>query len=68
MDYGGRDDEEELFKIIQEGEAHDDGGDDGGAEDGSQFLNDAGEGMELEARDEGQTSNVGALTKSGEVY
>jgi hypothetical protein len=68
MDYGGRDDEEEMFKIIQESEAHDDSGDDCGAEDGSQFLNDAGEGMELEARDEGQTRNVGALTKSSEIY
>jgi hypothetical protein len=68
MDYGGRGDEEELFKITQESGAHDDGGDDGGSEDGSQFLNNAGEGMELEARDEGQTRNVGALTKSSEIY
>ena len=77
---GGRDHEEELFKIINEGAAHDGGGDDGGAEDGSEFLNDAGEGMEIEARDEArdeeQTSdhsddgsyNVGPLTKSDEVY
>ncbi len=52
----GRDREEELFDIIHGGEAHDGGGDDGGeddvgAEDGSEFLNDAGEGMEIEARD-----------------
>ena len=45
----------------------------GGEDDGSQFMNDSGEGMELEPRDEGQTSNdgeenVGPLTKSGEVY
>ena len=44
-----------------------------GEDDGSQYLNESGEGMELERRDEGQTNNddeenVGALTKSGEVY
>jgi hypothetical protein len=71
MDYSGRDREEELFKIIEGGEAHD-----GGAEDGSQFLNESGEGMELEPRHEAQTStdcddgsqNVGPLTIYGEVY
>jgi hypothetical protein len=57
----GRDCEEELFDIIHGDEAHDGGGDDVGAndgggddvevEDGSEFLNDAGEGMEIEARD-----------------
>jgi hypothetical protein len=46
---------------------------DGGEDDGSQFLNDSGEGMELERGDEGQTNdddeeNVGPLTKSSEVY
>ena len=45
----------------------------GGEDDGSEFLNDSGEGMVVERRDEGQTNNddeenVGALTKSGEVY
>ena len=47
----------------------------GGGDDdfSSQFLNDSGEGMELERRDEGQTNNddeenVGPLTKSSEVY
>ena len=45
----------------------------GGEDDGSEFLNDSGEGMEVERRDEGQTNNddeenVGPLTKSGEVY
>jgi hypothetical protein len=54
---GGRDREEELFEIIHGGGAHDGGGDEGGAEDVSEFLNDAGEQMELEARDEAQTSN-----------
>jgi hypothetical protein len=71
-----RDHEEELFKIINEGVAHDGGGEDGGAEDGSKFLDDAGEGTEIEARDDVQTSddcddfsyNVGPLMKSSEVY
>jgi len=45
----------------------------GGEDEGSEFLNDSSEGMELERRDEGQTNNddeenVGPLTKSGEVY
>ena len=73
---GGRDHEEELFQIINKGAAPDGGEDNGGAEDGSEFLNDAGEGMEIEARDEMQTSdhyddgsyNVGPLMNSGEVY
>ena len=44
-----------------------------GEDNGSQFLNDSVEGMELERRDEGQTNNddeenVGPLTKSSEVY
>ena len=70
MDYSGRDREEEVFDIIRRPE--------GGAEDGgSEFLNDFGDGMEVEQRDEAQTSidcdddsqNVGpALTKSGKVY
>jgi hypothetical protein len=75
---GARDREEaELFAIIQgTGGAHD-----GGADDGSQYLNPSGEGMEPEPTDEAQTSaneptdeaqtssqNVGTLTKSDEVY
>ena len=44
-----------------------------GEDDGSQYLNESGEGVELEPRDEGQTNNddeenVGPLTTSGEVY
>ena len=70
MDYSGRDREEEVFYIIRRPEG---GAEDGGAGDGSEFLNDSGEGMELERRDEGQTNNddeenVGALTKSGDIY
>ena len=60
----GRDEqaEEALLDLIADGE-----------DDGSEFLNVFGEGMELERRDEGQTNNddeenVGPLTKSGEVY
>ena len=67
----GRDEQAEqaLLDLIAGGE------DDEGQtnNDGSEFLNDSGEGMELERRDEGQTNNddeenVGPLTKSGEVY
>ena len=42
-------------------------------DDGSQFLNDSGVGIEPESRDDGQTNNddeenLRQLTKSGEVY
>ena len=42
-------------------------------DDGSQFLNDSGERIEIERTDRGKTSNDGeenvrALRKSGEVY
>ena len=62
MDGCDRDDEQAIFDLIA-----------GGGDDGSQFLNDSGEGIDLEQRDERQTSNdgeenVGPLTKSGEVY
>jgi len=62
MDDRGRDDEQAIFDLIA-----------GGEDDGSQFLNDSGDGLELEPIDEGQTNNdgeenVGPLTKSGEVY
>jgi hypothetical protein len=53
----GRDREEELFEIIHGGGEHDGGGDEGGAENVSELLNNAGERIELEARDEAQTSN-----------
>jgi len=61
---GGRDEEAEQFMFDIIGDRED---------DGSQFLNDSGSGMELERRDEGQTNtddeeNVGPLTKSSEVY
>ena len=51
--FNGRDGEEDIFAIIRqpEGEAEA-----SGAEDGSQFLNESGDGMELERRDEAQTS------------
>jgi hypothetical protein len=63
MDRGrASDDEAEnvLFKMIS-----------GREDDGSQYLNDSGEGImeELDRNDECQTnSGVGPLTKSGEVY
>ena len=46
--FGGREGEEEMLDIISQPR--------GGAEDGSQFLNDSGPGMELERREEAQTS------------
>ena len=51
--FSGRDHEEEIFDIIRQPEG---GAENGGAEDGSQFLNESGEGLELERRDAAQTS------------
>ena len=79
MDNSGREREEEVFDIIRqpEGGALEGGAEEGPAIDGSEFLNETGEGLELEQRDEAQTSvdcdddshNVGpAVTKSCEVY
>ena len=68
MDDSGRYHEEEIFDMIRSSQNQDNEPD-----DGSQFLNDSGEGLEQEPRDEGQTNNDGEenvrqLTKSGEVY
>ena len=65
MDNFSRENEEDLFNIIRTN--------DGEEDDPSQFLNDSGDGLELEPIDEGQTNNdgkenVGSVTKSGEVY
>jgi hypothetical protein len=66
-----------MYTLIHGSGVGDGGAEDGGAGDGSKFLNESGEGMEVEQRDEAQTStdcddgsqNVGpTLTKSGEVY
>lgn len=51
--FGGREGEEEMLDIISQPRG---GAEDGGAEDGSQFLNDSGLGMELERREEAQIS------------
>ena len=51
--FNGRDGEEDIFAIIRQPEG---GAEAGGAEAGSQFLNESGDGMELERRDEAQTS------------
>jgi len=40
----------------------------GGDLDGSEFLNDSGEGVEVERNDQGQTSIVGEHPQSGVVY
>ena len=68
MDDSGRYHEEDIFDIIRSSQNQEDEPD-----DGSQFLNDSGDGLELEPIDEGQTNNdgeenVGSVTKSGEVY
>ena len=46
--FNNREGEEEMLDIIRRPR--------GGAEDGSQFLNESGPGMELERREEAQTS------------
>jgi hypothetical protein len=51
--HAGREGEEELFGFIG---AETGGGLDGGADDGSQFLNDSGPGMEPERSEGAQTS------------
>ena len=70
--FNGRDHEEDIFALIRQPEG---GAEVGGAEDGSQFLNESGPGMELERRDEAQTSTesfhnsqIGGHLQSGEVY
>ena len=40
----------------------------GGDLDGSEFLNDSGEGVEVERSDQGQTRIVGEPPQSGVVY
>ena len=51
--FNNREGEEEMLDIIRRPRG---GAEDGGAEDGSQFLNDSGPRMELERREEAQTS------------
>jgi hypothetical protein len=72
MDFSGQEGEEGMYALIREG-----GAEDGGAGDGSKFLNELSVGMEVERPDEAQISidcddgsqEIGpALTKSGEVY
>jgi hypothetical protein len=70
MDFGaGREGEDEMLNIIGEGT--------GGEEDGSEFLNESGKGMEeeqpheLEINDDCEDGSQGTgrtLTRSGEVY
>ena len=69
--FNNRDNEEDIFAIVWQSEVG--GAEDIGAEDGSQFLNESGQGMELE--DEAQTSiecdddsQTGGHPQSGEVY
>ena len=73
MDYfNNRDNEDEIFVIVRQSEV---GAEDSGVEDGSQFLNESGPGVELERRDEAQPSiecdddsQIGGHPQSGEVY
>ena len=73
MDHiNSRDQEEDIFALIRQPEG---GAEVGGAEDGSQFLNKSAPRMELERRDEAQTSiecdddsQIGGHPQSGEVY
>ena len=75
--FNNRDHEEDMFALIRqpEGGVEVTGAEDGGAEDVSQFLNESGPGMELERRDEAQTSiecdddsETGGHPPFGEVY
>jgi hypothetical protein len=53
--HAGREGEEELFGFMRTDAdgAETSGGEEGGAEDGSEFLNDSGPGMEPEDGDDG---------------
>ena len=67
MERANADDEQILLGMIRGGVGA------AGEDEVSSFLNDSGEGLELEPRDEGQTNNddeenVGPLTTFGEVY
>ena len=65
--FNNRDSEDDILAMIRQPE--------GGVEDDSQFLNDSGAGMEVDQRDEAQTSvecnddsQIGGHPRSGEVY
>ena len=69
--FNSRHNEEDIFAIVWQSDV--DGTEDIGAEDGSQFLNESGQGMELE--DEAQMSiecdddsQIGGHPQSSEVY
>ena len=74
--FNSRDNEEDIFAIVRQSEVDGEkeiGAEDIGAEDGSQFLNESGQGMEVE--NEAQTSHecdddseTGGHPPSGEVY
>jgi hypothetical protein len=64
MDDSGRDHEEDIFALIRSSQNQEERDE---LDDGSQYLNDSGEGVEQEQRNEGQIENTGQLTKSSEV-
>ena len=63
--FNNRDHEDDIFAIIRHPEG---GAEDSGAEDGSQFLNESGPGMELERDECDDDSQIGGHPQSGEVY
>ena len=73
MERTNSDDERVLYDMIAGGVGAGQPIGGAGEDDVSSFLNESGEGMELEPRDEGQTNtddegNVGPLTTPDEVY
>ena len=75
--FNSRHGEEDIFAMMRqpEGGTYVGGAEDNRAEDGSQFLTDSGPGMEVDQRDEVQTSvecdddsQIGGHPRSGEVY
>ena len=62
--FNKRDNEEDIFAIVRQSEV-------GGAEDGSQFLSESGQGMEDKAQTSIKCANdseTGGHPPSGEVY
>ena len=70
-DFNSRDHEEDMFALIWQPEVG--GAEDIGAEDGSQFLNESGQGMEVEDKAQisiecDDDSQIGGHPQSGKVY
>ena len=63
-----REGEDELFTLINSPRAEDGGAEDSGADDGSQFLNDSGPGMELEVQTSTECDDGSRNVGPSEVY